>query len=78
MKNNRPELINLNVPKEFENDFNALLKQTLAKAAKLKTTSDSKQTNFAFYPSAGEYLLINIRVRALSEKLGGKEVKKDE
>lgn len=71
MSKYRPEKITLTTPAIYADKFGAILSEELAKPARLKRVDSDDQTVFTFYPTKGEYFLINLKVSFLAEDLGG-------
>jgi hypothetical protein len=70
MDKNRSELINLNTPSVLADKFEEMLKDSLAKAAKLKRVDENEKTNFSFYPTKSEYFLISVRLSCMADEVG--------
>lgn len=71
MNKYRPELINLNTPSVYADKFEAMLTETLAKAAKLNRVDEGEKTNFSFHPTKSEYFLVSVKLSCLADELGG-------
>lgn len=70
MNKYRPELINLNAPSDLAGKLEEMLKDTLAKAAKLKRVDENEKTRFSFYPTKSEYFLVSVRLSCMADEIG--------
>ena len=61
-------MINLKTPIVYADKFEAMLMEVLAKVAKLNRVDKDGKTNFSFYPTKGEYLLITIGLAHMAEE----------
>ena len=68
MSKYRSEIINLKSPKIYADEIEVMLVKILAKNAKLKRVDGDGKTNFSFYPTKGEYLLISCTSALMAER----------